>query len=174
VNINQIQVSPDNSWKKKMTSRLSHAYGKHPFFTQVSPMIFSSIELADSLLSPFNVSTLLNIGQKLGLSTDQVVLSSDLKHEGSGTDLLCSLTVSIGADTYLAGGGATGYQKDSLFEEHGIHLKYQDFVPPTHSQIGPKEFVPGLSIIDALLNIGFEGSRKLLGINSDQSKRQSK
>jgi len=174
VNINQIQVSPDNSWKKKMISRLSHTYGKHPFFTQVSPMIFSSIELADSLLSPFNVSTILSIGEELGLSTNQVVLSSALKHEGNGTELLCSLTSSIGADTYFAGGGATGYQEDSLFEEHGIHLKYQNFVPPTHSQVGLKEFVPGLSVIDALMNIGFEGSRKLLGINSQQSKRQSK
>lgn len=168
VNINQIQVSPDESWKRKMITRLSHCYGKHPFFTEVSPTIFTMIESADPLLSRFNVSTILHIGRKLGLITDQVVLSSDLKHEGSGTDLLCSLTLSVGADIYLAGGGATGYQKDSLFEAYGIYLKYQNFISPGHPQIGSSEFIPGLSIIDSLMNIGFKSLGYLLNHRTEE------
>ena len=72
--------------------------------------------------------------------------------EGQATALLVAITQTVGGDTYLAGGGAGGYQRDELFEGDGIQLRYQNFVPHPY---GPSDsYIPGLSVIDYLLHDG--------------------
>ena len=61
-----------------------------------------------------------------------------------------------------AGGGTAGYQEDEKFEAAGIHLAFQDFQHPQYPQRGSRDFVPGLSCLDALLQCGFEGTAALL------------
>jgi len=51
---------------------------------------------------------------------------------------------------------------DAQYSEAGIDLIYQNFQHPVYPQIGTHNFVPGLSIIDALMNIGFDGVKDLL------------
>jgi len=62
----------------------------------------------------------------------------------------------------LCGGGAGGYQADQKFADAGIELIYQDFQHPTYPQGDSAAFVPGLSIIDALMNCGFEHVSRLI------------
>ena len=40
-------------------------------------------------------------------------------------------------------------------EDAGLELIYQDFEHPVYEQTNTPEFVPGLSVIDALMNCGF-------------------
>ena len=49
-----------------------------------------------------------------------------------------------------------------VFARAGIALLYQDYSHPVYPQQGAGEFVPGLSVIDALMNCGIEGTGKLL------------
>jgi hypothetical protein len=58
----------------------------------------------------------------------------------------------VGADEYLAGGGAAGYQEDDLFPAHGVTLRAQGFVPAPYRTTGP--FILGLSVIDYLMHDG--------------------
>lgn len=62
----------------------------------------------------------------------------------------------------MCGGGADGYQDDAVFERHGVKLVRQDFIHPLYPQQGREEFVPGLSVIDAAMNIGWQGVGELL------------
>lgn len=52
--------------------------------------------------------------------------------------------------------GAEGYQEDEKFAAQGIGLRYQNFVHPVYPQKNQDSFAPGLSIIDILMNQGFE------------------
>jgi hypothetical protein len=65
----------------------------------------------------------------------------------------------------LCGGGADAYQDEAVFKDSGLNLQYQKFVHPIYPQRNRPEFISGLSIIDALMNLGFQGVRKLLGQN---------
>ena len=56
----------------------------------------------------------------------------------------------------MCGGGADGYQKKELFEKSNVKLLHQEFVHPKYNQQKQQEFVKGLSIIDCLMNIGWE------------------
>ena len=71
----------------------------------------------------------------------------------------------VGGNVYLCGGGAVGYQKDEVFESSGINLLYQNFLHPAYPQFTSNEFVSGLSVVDALMNLGFEGVQRLLQNN---------
>ena len=62
----------------------------------------------------------------------------------------------------MYGGGSQGYQNDAMFEVAGIKLIPQNFQVARYSQWKSKEFVGGLSIIDPLMNLGFEGTLALL------------
>jgi len=41
-------------------------------------------------------------------------------------------------------------------------LIYQEFQHPRYDQVNTAEFVPGLSVIDALMNCGFERTAELI------------
>ena len=58
-----------------------------------------------------------------------------------------------GRERHLAGDGAEAYQEDAKFAKAGIELLKQGFEHPAYPQPG-QEFVPGLSIVDALMNLG--------------------
>jgi len=90
----------------------------------------------------------MRISELMGLSV-KYVKQSELGDLGSSTELLINITQAVGADTYLCGGGAGGYQDDQLFSERGIKLEYQNFKPEPYGPVD--KFIPGLSILDYLI-----------------------
>ena len=62
----------------------------------------------------------------------------------------------------MCGGGASGYQEDDAFDRAGIGLVYQNYSQTKYQQVGNAEFAGGLSIIDALMNIGQSSVSKML------------
>ncbi len=69
----------------------------------------------------------------------------------------CVASLALDAD------GAGGYQDDERFSTADVALVYQDFVHPGYTQAGSGEFVPGLSVIDALMNCGRSEGRRMIG-----------
>jgi hypothetical protein len=59
----------------------------------------------------------------------------------------------LGATTYLAGGGAVNYQDDAKFKAAGVEVEYSDFKPQPYPQLWG-DFLPNLSVVDALMNKG--------------------
>jgi len=53
--------------------------------------------------------------------------------------------------------------EDGIFPLQDIQVFFQDFQPGTYQQIGsPGKFIQNLSIIDALMNIGAQGTAELV------------
>ena len=53
-------------------------------------------------------------------------------------------------------------QEDDKFAANNIELVYQNFSHPTYEQFNSDFFIPGLSILDALMNLGSVGTKKVL------------
>jgi WbqC-like protein family len=81
---------------------------------------------------------------------------------GVATERLVNLTLSEQGTTYLSGDGADDYQIICQFEEAGIAFQKLGFHSRPYPQRRNSEFVPGLSIIDALCYVGIEGTLELL------------
>jgi hypothetical protein len=159
--INSIQIQRSN-WRVKFARTLQTNYAGAPYFKDLFPIILEMINFETDHLSIYNINCIRSISTLLNLGSTKIVLSSELGALGASTELLINLAKSVGADTYMCGGGASGYQENELFVNAGIKLKFQNFTPPVYNQGSAGEFLPGLSIIDALLHCGVEGTRALV------------
>jgi len=58
-------------------------------------------------------------------------------------------------DCYLAGKGSLSYIDTDLFEKNGIKVIFQEYSPEIYPQLYG-EFIPGLSLMDMIFNMGNE------------------
>jgi len=94
----------------------------------------------------------------------KVIKQSDLDYDRSKrkSDLIIELLNAAGASCYISGTGAKDYQNELDFHKAGIELRYQEFKHPIYSQKNTNGFIPGMSAIDLLMNLGANESAKLL------------
>src|SRR6266700_303036 len=68
----------------------------------------------------------------------------------------------------LISGWANAYQEDEKLEEAGITPVYSPFSQQSYRQLFGG-FVGNLSVVDVLMNCGYLGTRRLLGIESSMA-----
>src|SRR5204863_3764963 len=89
----------------------------------------------------------------------RIVRGSELQSGGSSSNLIAAMCRAAGANVYLAGQGAAGYDDLAVYADAGIEYRTAGFVHPEYEQATGDHFEKGLSIIDALFNIGAERTR---------------
>ncbi|MEQ8612613.1 MAG: WbqC family protein [Gammaproteobacteria bacterium] len=161
-NINDMHFLKNSPWKEKMQKSINVNYANHPYYAETMEYIKPLLNSSETNVAEYNIRAVTLIAQKLGINSGKFKRSSDYSRKERSNELLCSLTRLVGGDTYLCGGGADGYQDQFIFQQNNINLCYQNFYHPVYHQLGTDQFVPGLSIIDALMNIGIANTAKML------------
>lgn len=160
--ISEIQINNTPPWRAKLLKTIQMNYSRAPFFEAVFPWLSELVNNPTDQLVAYNLSAIRSLMKALKLDTSRLILGSSLEVRGKATNLLISMVRAVGGTAYLSGGGAAGYQEDEKFLAAGIELIYQNFQHPVYPQASTAEFVPGLSIVDALMHCGFEATRVLL------------
>ena len=83
--------------------------------------------------------------------------------KGKATERLVNICKSIGADTYISGSGGKNYQQEDLFKKNEIKLLFQNYSCVKYHQNQAPTFIPDLSIIDLLANVGPDSLSLLKG-----------
>lgn len=161
-NINEMIFVSEGDWRGRILKSLAATYKRMPFFAEILSFIEPLVQNPQDNVAEYNIHAIKSLVSALGYSTNSLIRSSDLLTSSSATERLIELTGHVRGAEYLCGGGASNYQEDEVFERVGIKLTYQNFLHPAYPQFGSKEFVPGLSIVDALMNLGFIGVQQLL------------
>ncbi len=162
--INRMAIKQGGNWQTKVIRTIDFNYAKAPFYHEVRDFLVDLIEGPADGLSAYNHRNILAISERLGVDRQKFILSSSLDIPGSATEMLAEVTKAVGADGYMCGSGAPlHYQQDEIFEREGLKLVYQDFHHPEYPQLKAEDFQKGLSVIDVLMNTGFEGTRKMAG-----------
>ncbi|MBM2816091.1 MAG: wbmP [Ignavibacteria bacterium] len=158
-----IDITIDNSkdFSIKHIRTIEQNYGKTRFFNEIFPFCLDFYNNDNPKIAERNFAFIEVICNSLNINTLRF-RSSAMELSATSTELLIEIAKRTGCDLYLCGGGASGYQEDEKFSEAGIKLVYQNFVHPEYEQYNTKEFHPGLSVLDALFNIGIEGVSELL------------
>ncbi|HEY4283104.1 MAG TPA: WbqC family protein [Chthoniobacterales bacterium] len=149
-------------WREKLFRTIQQAYARAPFAPEILTTLEPLVIDAANHLGPYNENAIRALGAKIGIPEQKFARSTQLNVAGSSNNLLIDIVKACGGDAYLAGGGAGGYQDDTAFAAAGLKVVYQSFSHPTYPQLGKQDFVPGLSIIDSLMNLGFQGTSNLL------------
>jgi hypothetical protein len=160
--VSEMAIDNRQPWRDKLSKTIKMNYARAAFFSEAFPLIERLCSNPTESLADFNTSAIRAICDAVGLDSSRLVLSSSLGITETATDRLIALVKAVGGTTYLAGGGAGGYQEDEKFEAAGLQLAFQSFQHPQYPQRGDCDFVPGLSCLDALLECGFEGTAALL------------
>ncbi len=147
--IRSILIDDDQPWRMKLCRTLETCYRRAPGYAAVRDWLSDLMRAPTGELAAFNMGAIENISQRLGLSC-RFVRQSSIACTGAGTELLAELTRAVGCNAYLAGGGASGYQDDTVFARAGITLVQQNFTPTPYGD--PARFIPGLSVIDYLMH----------------------
>lgn len=160
--INEMLFAPNNTWRKKTLKSIENSYRKYPYYGETIEMFLPLLLNEESNIADYNISAITAIVDFLGLDSSKLKRSSHFSFQSRSNELLCDLTLHVGGSSYLAGGGAIGYQDEAIFVEKGVELSFQEYNHPVYSQKGRQEFVPGHSIVDVLMNLGREGTKKLI------------
>lgn len=154
------KVKIDNSanWRKKHWSSIKFNYGRTPYFGKYKDLFEETYCSEWDLLAELNKYLIKEVCKFLGISGNFVDASA-LNVGGSGTDLLVKVCEVLGADAYFSGRGGYDYLHRQKFEQHGIQVVFQDFQLPAYPQLFG-EFIPNLSVLDYLFNVGASTNEK--------------
>jgi hypothetical protein len=161
--VREIEFLSGVPWRDEMLKLFTQQYSKAPFFAETMELLAPLLLNPENNIAVYNSQAIVGIAVRLGVRADKFYWSSKLPFEGHANELLISLVRSLGGTAYLCGGGAAGYQDDLLFHNAGVEVCYQNFRPHPYPQPGLSDFVPGLSIVDALMNQGVQAVAALIG-----------
>jgi hypothetical protein len=166
--IDQARVAEDPRWRSDHWKTLAAAYGKAPFGAQTLDLLRPFYEgPAPSLLAEFNEGLVSAIAGAIGLDT-RTVRASSLGCGGKRSDHVAQICAAIGCDEYLSPQGAREYlEQDGFPGNSGVRLLFQRFDPAPYAQRGAREFVPRLSLVDLLANLGSAATLRYVRENGE-------
>lgn len=149
-------------WQEKHINTLKAYYGKHPFFSEVLPVIEPVFRNNYTFLVEPVVESMRISMQLLGIPT-RIVSQHDLDYDRATrkNDLVLALVRSAGADVYLAGTGSKAYMQLETFAAQGIQVEFNRSIHPEYPQRNMQKFEPGISCLDLLFNVGIECAREI-------------
>jgi hypothetical protein len=153
--INRIMIDPNQKWISKQINIISNAYCKTPFFKLYFPPLREILSKNHTALAELNVELIELCCTWLDIQTP-MLRSSGLHITGlQKSELLLEICRKLEATHYLSGNGARKYNDPALFTDNNVTLLYSSYKPLSYNQFYG-EFIPGLSVIDALFNLGPE------------------
>lgn len=148
------EVEIDNSaqWQDRIWKTVLYAYKKAPFFGEYGETFRSILLRQWDKLVALNETLLFWLFEELEIRP-RIVRSSDLNLGGTGSRMILEVCLALEASEYLSGPSGKAYLNIDEFRDCGIRVTFQDFSQLQYPQLHGA-FVPGLSVLDALFNLG--------------------
>ena len=149
-------------WLSKTLGSLRQSYAKCAHFVALYPPLEALLQRPHASLADLNIALIDWMRDLLGIHTP-CARSSALAVTGQRSARVLAILRHFGADTYLSARGAFGYMReDGIFPVPDVQVCFQRFTPPPYPQRQVNDFVPYLSALDALFQVGPAGTLALL------------
>lgn len=149
-----IALQPSFVWRNKLVKMVEITYRKAPCFAEVFPVIEGVIRHEADNLADYLVHQLKMLAAFMGIKTEFVVTSRCYENEGlSGQARVLDICKREEAGVYINLQGGQSLYDAETFNGAGIELRFIVMRQSPYKQQGV-EFVPFLSIIDALMGVG--------------------
>ncbi|MEM1028791.1 MAG: WbqC family protein [Myxococcota bacterium] len=158
--IDEVEIAPGAAMGK-LVATLRHAYRRAPFFRTIFPPLADVLTAEHRRLVDLNRALIDHVLGVLDISV-AMVSAATFATSLRGTERLTFLTEAVGGTHYVTGTGSLDYLDRHAFAAAGIELEIRRYPDAPYRQLhGP--FVPRLSVVDALFNLGPEQTRARLG-----------
>jgi hypothetical protein len=148
----EVLINNNVRWQKTHLGALRTNYRRGPYYEEVLAWLGPSYREPPARLAAFNQYLIKAVREQLGLSAE-LVLASALGVGGNGSELLLQLVQAVDGDLYLSGSSGRDYLDISIFQKAGIKVQFQQFQHLVYPQLYG-DFIPGLSLVDLLMNVG--------------------
>lgn len=156
-----IEIADAEPWREKHLASLRHAYARRPHFAEGMEFMAAQLEAPPTRLADFTCGLIMAAADRLGLRRE-LVRASALGVDGKRSDRLLALCQAVGASDYLSPTGSADYmEEDGVFRAADFPVRFQPFTPTPYDQ-GREPFTPYMGFIDAVMNLGWAGTRGLL------------
>ncbi|MFQ5450335.1 MAG: WbqC family protein [Nitrospinaceae bacterium] len=150
--LKETRIDPSLPWQRKHLETLRASYGRCPFFDLYFPYLNKIYNKDWDFLVDLCLETTGWLKEVLGISTPTLI-SSAMPAESAKAEKILWLCRKIGATHYLSGDAGKNYISPGEFSNNGVVVEFQNYRHPVYAQRFPG-FVPYLSVIDLLFNMG--------------------
>lgn len=169
--LKETRIDDSAPWRRKHKEAIRAHYGQAPFFDLYFPSLESVYNKRRDFLLDLCFETLRIFQEALTIKTP-TLKSSDLEVEAAKGEKILGICRKLDATHYLSGAAGMNYLSGEEFQRHGIALEVQDYQHPIYNQRYPG-FVPCLSVIDLLFNVGERSRDVLTGMHPNDGSLQS-
>lgn len=148
-----ITINNSIPWRSDHWQKILVSYANAPHFRLYSADLKRLYEREWASLFELDLETTKMVMEWLAVRTP-IVLESTLGVASVGSQRLVELCQAVGADAYLSGRGGTRYLDEDVFRARGVSVEYQNYSSVPYPQRFGREFVPDLSVLDMLFNLG--------------------
>lgn len=158
--INEIRLKDDFS---KFRKTIDLNYSKAPCYGQFRPVLEEILTFEDRNLARFIAHSIHRIADYLEFDT-RFCLSSDIEKDPDlhGQDRVIDICNRLSADRYVNAIGGRELYDVGAFARHGVELKFLSPKLEPYPQLRTPDFVPGLSLLDVLMNVAPAEANRLL------------
>ena len=151
----------NESWGRKSMKTLECFYSRAPYFKTYAPEVLGILEAPHQTLIELDRASWQPAIRLLGI-TCEFVRASELPVSGKGPELLFNICQYMGMDIYLSGAFGKEYLDVETFRAKGVEVLFHDYsYEPYPQRYG--DFVPFLSYLDTLFNVGLKREYVLSG-----------
>lgn len=171
--INQALISYNEKWEQKLINAISPWYIHAPYFTEILNLIKSVIFNKYEKLVDLNFNLNNAFLKYLEIKTP-IYFASDIPKTTNDKNLrlleICKHFDNV--DIFYDGKKAANFIDAELFKKNGVTLVFQDYIQTQYQQLWG-DFLPYMSVIDALMNCG-KNTKKIILSNpsSDHLKKE--
>lgn len=167
--ISDIELVSDFNWRSKILKTLELNYRKSSAFDEVFPVLERLIKFNSPSLVEYLVCQIEGVSKFIGLNV-QFVRSSMLYQNQylRGQDRIINICERESADVYINLPGGRALYDEKSFLARGIDLRFISDNQLAYKQRST-EFVPFMSIIDLLMEVGSKGVEFYLGVSENKN-----
>ena len=160
--INERNYVDGNQPRRDILNLVKQAYARSPCYREIFPIVEELLHYEDSNVARFNENLIRRIADYLGLACS-IITSSGLEKDDSlaGEARVLEICKRLGATGYTNPQGGQTLYDTATFRAAGIALRFLVMRPVPYAQRSPG-FMPYLSIIDVLMELGAAGIRPYL------------
>ncbi|WP_158860037.1 WbqC family protein [Lunatibacter salilacus] len=152
--IKDVSINNSIDWRKKHLKTIEMNYKKSDYFDLIFKDYSDIIYSVDDSIADLCTASIKFICDKFNFKT-KIISSSTLGIDSAKTQRVVDICLALKGTQYLSGHGAKVYQDESLFERSSLGLSYSKFSPIHYKQLWNEEFQSNVSILDYLMNMGY-------------------
>ena len=163
--IRDVRLMWSDQQREKLLRRVERSYANAVYFHKAWPVISAALQSPETELGSFLRQSIDAVCDYLEIRTPRVTSSSEHADSQSlrGIDRVLEIARREGADAYLNSEGGRALYPPEPFGEAGIELQFIEHIERPYPQHrGGGDFVPRLSIIDAMMHNSPAALREML------------